>query len=120
MKRVLICTLFVSCVFAQEWQIQRNPFVVSKNYMDKTGKHYLVPKDTYSFLNIEVKGILYKDGIKTALLDLDDKGFIHLKEGEVANVDTADISSKVKIVKIEQSFVMISTNGGEAIRYDIK
>lgn len=120
MKYILFYIVTTCIVFSKEWEISRNPFVVSKNYMDKTGKHYLVPKDTYSFLSISVQGILYRDGAKTALLNLDDKGFVYMKEGEMIDIDTADISSKLKIVKIAEGYVMISTNNGEAIRYEIR
>jgi len=120
-KIILFIVMGVSCqLFAKEWEIKRNPFVVSKEYMDRTGKHYLMPKDTYAFLDITVQGIFYKDGEKTVLLDLGYKGFVHIKEGEVVDIDTADIKSRLKAVKIEPNYILISINGGEAIRYDIK
>jgi hypothetical protein len=120
MRIVFFVILTISLGFCREWEIKRNPFVVSKNYMDKTGKHYLMPKDTYAFLDISIKGIFYKNGLKTALLDLDDKGFIYIQENEVVDVDTADIKSRLKAIKIEPTYMLISINGGEAIRHEIK
>ena len=120
MKILLYMLLLSGLLGAREWEIKRNPFVVSKNYMDKTGKHYLMPRDTYAFLDIAIKGIFYKNGERTALLDLDDKGFIYIKENEVVDVDTADIRSRLKAVKIEPNYMLISINGGEAIRHEVK
>lgn len=120
MKIVLILFIFLNLAIAREWEIKRNPFVVSKAYMDKTGKHYLMPRDTYAFLDITVKGIFFKNGKKTALLDLDDKGFIYIKEGEVVDIDTADIKSRLKATKVESNYVLISINEGEAIRHEVK
>ncbi len=120
MKILVLSVILLSSLFSNDWTIKRNPFVVSKNYMERTGKHYLVPKDTYAFLNISVKGIFHKKGQKLALLDLDDKGFIYIKEGETIEIDTADIKSSLKAVKIEQNYLLLSINEGEAIRHEIK
>jgi hypothetical protein len=120
MRILIFLGLFGFYISLQAWEIKRNPFVVSKDYMDQTGKHYLVPKDTYAFLNISVQGIFYKNGEKTVLLDLGDKGLMHLKEGEISQINTPDITSTIYIEKIAESYVLISTNGGEAIRHEVK
>jgi len=120
MKTLILLGLLGFYLSLQAWEIKRNPFVVSKDYMDQTGKHYLVPKDTYAFLSINVQGIFYKNGEKTVLLDLGTKGLVYLKEGETSQINTPDIISTIHIEKIAESYVLISTNGGEAIRYDVK
>ncbi len=119
--RVVIVILLISVgVFGREWHIKRNPFVVSKVYMDSTGKHYLLPKDTYAFLDISARGVFFKDGIRRVLLDLKERGFITVAEGESVQIDTADIMSTIKAEKITQRYVLISINGAEATRYELK
>lgn len=122
MKKMILSALIISTVLlnAQEWEIKRNPFVVSKSYMDRTGKHYLMPRDTYGFLDIKVKGIFYKKDIKSILIDLGDRGFAYFKEGEKKVIDTPDIVTTLKVVKIENSYVLVSINDGEEIRHEIK
>jgi len=123
MKKMNISTVlltFFVLLHAQEWEIKRNPFVVSKSYMERTGKHYLLPKDTYGFLDIKVKGIFYKKGVKSILMDLGDRGFMYMKEGEKRDVDTPDILTVLKVVKIEDDHIFISINDGEAIRHEIQ
>ncbi len=117
---LLLLMLASMTVYAKEWKIKRNPFVVSKAYMDRTGKHYLMPRDTYGFLDIKIKGIFYKSGVKKILIDLGDKGYIYMKEGEKRDIDTPDIMTTLKVVKIENNYILVSINDGEAIRHEIK
>lgn len=117
---LLLLTLPSMTLYAKEWKIKRNPFVVSKSYMDRTGKHYLMPRDTYGFIGIKIKGVIRRKGTRKILIDLGDKGFIYMKEGEKRDIDTPDIMTTLKVVKIERNHVLVSINDGEAIRHEIK
>lgn len=117
---LLFFTLLADILYAKGWEIKRNPFVVSKSYMDRTGKHYLMPRDTYGFIDIKIKGVIHRKGTRKILIDLGDKGFIYMKEGEKRDIDTPDIMTTLKVVKIERNHVLVSINDGEAIRHEIK
>lgn len=120
MRVVLFLLLLSMGVLAKEWTIKRNPFVVSKVYMDSTGKHYLMPKESYAFLDIIARGVFYKNGVKRVLLDLKERGFVTIEEGESVKIDTADIVSEIRAVSIADSYVLLSINNAEATRYEVK
>jgi len=120
MRYIATALLLLSSAGAKEWEIKRNPFVVSKRYMDQTGKHYLLPKDTYGFLEIEIKGVFYKTGVKHVMMKVGDKGFLYMQEGEKRDINTPDLVTALQIEKIEADHVLVSINNGEPIRYEIK
>lgn len=120
MKYLLTAVFIITCGGAKEWEIKRNPFVVSKRYMDQTGKHYLLPKDTYGFLEVEIKGVFYKRGEKRVMMKLGDRGYVYMKEGEKRDVNTPDLVTTLQVDKIEADHVLVSINNGEPIRYEIK
>ncbi len=103
----------------REWTIKRSPFVVSKNYIKKTGKGYLQPQDTYGSIDLEIKGVFYKEGAKNLLLDLKEKGYLYMREGQTKEIDTPDIETIIKVVKIADDYALISINDGEAIRHEL-
>jgi len=120
MKYILIGILLFAYSESKDWEIKRNPFVVSKNYMEQTGKHYLMPKDTYGFLDIKIIGSFYKKGKKSIMLDLADRGMVYMQEGEEKEINTPDLLTKLKVVKIEKDYTLVTINDGEAIRYEIE
>jgi hypothetical protein len=120
MRYLLIAVLFGTGAGAKEWEIKRNPFVVSKSYIDQTGKHYLLPKDTYGFLEIDIQGVFYKSGVKYVMMKIGERGYVYMKEGEQREINTADLLTKLQIAKIEADYVLVSINEGEPIRYEIK
>jgi hypothetical protein len=115
-----ITALCATAVWSIEVRTDRNPFVVSKEYMNHTGKHYLIPQNISSDLKIDLKGIVFRKGAHKAWLDLGDEGMLYVQEKEKVSVDTEDLKTTLYIQKIDRNFVKISINGGEAIRYDIK
>jgi|GEM_PF-2904557 len=121
MRVLVFVSMVVGFVFAQgEWKTKRNPFLVDQEYIEQTGKHYLIPKDTYITFDIKLVGIFMKDGRKSALLDIEDRGFVYLLELQETVIPTSDIESSIKMLEIAQTYVKISINNGEAVRYDIK
>ncbi len=119
--KILVCfILLLSSMFAREWHLERDPFRVSEKYMDQTGKHYLEPKSNYIMFEIKPMGVYYKGKTKEVLLDLGDKGLVSIKEGESVDVDTSDIKNRLKVITIEKTYIIVSVNQGEGIRYEIK
>ncbi|MBN2722359.1 MAG: hypothetical protein JXQ77_06020 [Campylobacterales bacterium] len=118
-KAMIVLAALSTLIEAAKWNVQRDPFAVSDRYIQKTGKYYLTPTSTNRQADIKVKGIMYKDGIHKALLDIQEKGLLYVCEGESVYVDTSDIKTSIKVIKIEHGYVLLSINNGGAVRYDI-
>lgn len=107
-------------VIADEWHIKRNPFTVSEAYIKQTKQVYLEPKNNYIPFEIDLIGIVYTKERKEAIVEIEFEGVNTVKLNETIKVNTPDIESYLKVVEISSYYVIVSLNGGEGIKYEIK
>lgn len=120
MKKIIIIIAIVSLLEAKNWNIKRNPFTVSDAYIEKTQKIYLVPKNNYIPFEIELIGVVNSKKRKEAILKIEYEGMCEIALNKKIKINTPDIESWLKVVKIDDFFVVVSLNGGEGIRYEIQ
>ncbi|MEA3330458.1 MAG: hypothetical protein U9Q29_02045 [Campylobacterota bacterium] len=120
MIKILTFMIIALLLEAKNWEIKRNPFTVSDAYIEKTKKSYLEPKNNYIPFNIKLIGVTYVGKTKEAILDIEFEGICEIGLYKRIKVNTPDIESWIKVIHISESFVLISLNGGEGIRYEIQ
>lgn len=119
--RTAAVMMIVTCtVFAQEWTIKRNPFTVSDAYIKQTKKTYLTPKNNYIPFDIKLLGIAHTAEGKEGIFEIEFEGIRRIGLNQSIRVNTPDIESRLKVIKIGEHCAAVSLNGGEGIRYEVK
>ena len=120
MKTIFLILIVTGSLYAQNLTIKRNPFTVSDSYIEQTKKSYLEPKNNYIPFEIKLMGIAHTNEGKEAILHIEFEGIREIGLGKRIKVNTPDIESWLRVTKIEENYVVVSLNGGEGIRYEIK
>lgn len=120
MRNILLLIISFTLLNSANYKIKRDPFSVSKEYIQKTNQTYLEPKSNYIPFDIKVIGVMHSEGKKEAILDIEFEGVRHVREYETIKVKSPDIDSRLHILWIGERTVRLSVNGGEGVRYEMQ
>lgn len=120
MKILIVIMVLIKILNADRWNIKRNPFTVSDEYIKQTKKVYLEPKNNYIPFSIKLIGVVYTQSVKEAIFDIEFEGVCKIALNEKKKINTPDIESYLKLIEVSEHYAVVSLNGGEGIRYEIR